>query len=239
MQPYDPRCTWIFFLSPCKFLHGVQPLFTVIIFDCMAGFGWSLRHGHGSKRPLPPSQIACRICDHVFSSTQALIDHIESHTVEEQTASRRQNGLNLFSSSHTEPFASPFSFSLSTPTRRPQTGPLGRNRYGFPSLTERNPVFSDRRTPQNLVSGAKPFTPRAQLSWVPRNNKYTSVGSQHVPLTFPVQPKVIDEPHDIDFTKPFLQQLERPFSSKARFQESKGHHRSKSHVETLDLTLKL
>ncbi|KAL9390047.1 hypothetical protein Peur_018652 [Populus x canadensis] len=205
----------------------------------MAGFGWSLRHGHGSKRPLPPSQIACRICDHVFSSTQALIDHIESHTFEEQTASRRQNGLNLFSSSHTEPFASPFSFSLSTPTRRPQTGPLGRNRYGFSSLTERDPVFSDRRTPQNLVSGAKPFTPRAQLSWVPRNNKYTSVGSQHVPLTFPAQPKVIDEPHDIGFTKPFLQQLERPFSSKARFQESKGHHRSKSHVETLDLTLKL
>ncbi|XP_011030483.1 PREDICTED: uncharacterized protein LOC105129916 [Populus euphratica] len=238
MRPYGPRCTWIVSLSPCRFLHGIEPLFAVI-FDCMAGFGWSLRHGHGSKRPLTPSQIACRICDHVFSSTQALISHIESHTVEERTALRRQNGLSLFSSSHAEPFASPFSFSLSTPTRRPQTGPLGRNRYNFPSSAERKHVFSDRRTPQNLVSGAKPFTPRAQLSRVPRNNKYASVGSQHIPLTFQAQPRVIDEPRDIHFTKPFLQQLERPFSSKARFQESNGHRRSKSHVETLDLTLKL
>ncbi|CAK7327271.1 unnamed protein product [Dovyalis caffra] len=204
----------------------------------MAGFGWNWRHGtHGSKRPLPPSHIACRICDHVFMSTQALIDHIESHMVEDDTASRRQNGPNPFSSSRTDPFSNPFSFSLSTPTRFSQTGPLGRNRYNFLSLTERNPIFG-ASTPQNLVP-AQPITPQAH-PWLARNNKYSNMRSQHVPLTFPTQPKVIEEPPNIDCTRPFLQQLERPFSySKLGFQESNGKHKNRSDLGTLDLSLKL
>jgi hypothetical protein len=199
----------------------------------MAGFGWSLRHGNtlGSKRPLLPSQIACRICDHVFTSVQALIDHIESHMVEDVETARWKNGLR-FSSSRADPLANPFSFGPSTPSRSPQTGFLGHSRYNFLSSTERNPAFSPS-TPQNIAS-AQPIirTPQLQRSSLARN-KYTVGRSQHVPFALPTQPKlVMEEPHSIDRTRPFLRQLERPFSSG-------GNHGKRSYAETLDLTLKL
>ncbi|KAF9677735.1 hypothetical protein SADUNF_Sadunf08G0138300 [Salix dunnii] len=199
----------------------------------MAGFGWNLRHGNilGSKRPLLPSQIACRICDHVFTSVQALIDHTESHMIEDVEPARWKNGLKF--SSRADPIANPFSFGPPTPTRLPPTGFLGHNRFNFLSLTERNLAFSPSSTPQNIASAQPVSTQQSQLSLLARNRKYTA-GSQHVPFTLPtVQPKVIEEPHDIARTRPFLQQLERPFSPGV------NHGKNRSYAETLDLTLKL
>ncbi|KAB5545117.1 hypothetical protein DKX38_013229 [Salix brachista] len=201
----------------------------------MAGFGWNLRRGStlGSKTPSLPSQIACRLCDHVFTSVQALIDHTESHMIENVEAARWKDGLS-FSSSRADPTANPLiSFGPSTPTRLTQTGFLGHNRFNFLSLTERNLAFSPSSTPQNIASAQPVSTPQSQLSLLARTSKYTA-GSQHAPLTLPtVQPRVVEEPHDIDRTRPFLQQLERPFSSGG------SHGKNRSNAETLDLTLKL
>ncbi|KAJ6351393.1 hypothetical protein OIU78_007332 [Salix suchowensis] len=200
----------------------------------MAGFGWNLRRGNtlGSKTPSLPSQIACRLCDHVFASVQALIDHTESHMIENVEAARWKNGLS-FSSSRADPTANPFSFGPSTPTRLTQTGFLGHNRFNFLSLTERNLAFSPSSTPQNIASAQPVSAPQSQLSLLARTSKYTA-GSQQIPLTLPtVQPRGIEEPHDIDRTRPFLQQLERPFSSGG------SHGKNRSNAETLDLTLKL
>ncbi|KAJ6769128.1 hypothetical protein OIU74_022736 [Salix koriyanagi] len=173
----------------------------------MAGFGWNLRRGNtlGSKTPSLPSQIACRLCDHVFASVQALIDHTESHMIENVEAARWKNGLS-FSSSRADPTANPF---------------------------KRNLAFSPSSTPQNIPSAQPVSTPQSQLSLLARTSKYTA-GSQQIPLTLPtVQPRGIEEPHDIDRTRPFLQQLERPFSSGG------SHGKNRSNAETLDLTLKL
>ncbi|KAJ6430223.1 hypothetical protein OIU84_021599 [Salix udensis] len=178
----------------------------------MAGFGWNLRRGNtlGSKTPSLPSQIACRLCDHVFASVQALIDHTESHMIENVEAARWKNGPS-FSSSRADLTANPLiSFGPSTPTRLTQTG-----------------------TPQNIASAQPVSTPQSQLSLLARTSK-NPAGSQQVPLTSPtVQPRVVEEPRDIDRTRPFLQQLERPFSSGG------SHGKKRSNAETLDLTLKL
>ncbi|KAJ6689242.1 hypothetical protein OIU85_005624 [Salix viminalis] len=201
----------------------------------MAGFGWNLRRGNtlGSKTPSLPSQIACRLCDHVFASVQALIDHTESHMIENVEAARWKNGPS-FSSSRADLTPNPLiSFGPSTPTRLTQTGFLGHNRFNFLSLTERNLAFSPSSTPQNIASAQPVSTPQSQLSLLARTSK-NPAGSQQVPLTLPtVQPGVVEEPHDIDRTRPFLQQLERPFSSGG------SHGKKRSNAETLDLTLKL
>ncbi|KAJ4833013.1 hypothetical protein Tsubulata_001692 [Turnera subulata] len=195
----------------------------------MAGYGWSSRRGTGSggqRRPQVPSQIACRVCDRVFMSTQALIDHIESHIGGDDLASKRRRlGLNLMSSSQNEPFPmNPFKFNLTSPTRLPEISrPLSLSGYNLPSLRERNPTL--RPTPHNLVSLRRSVAAQSPLlDW---NNNNTNIPQkQHL---------FMGEALVTDCTKPFLQQLDTPFFSR----DVGFRKRSRSDADILDLTLKL
>ncbi|KAK2643675.1 hypothetical protein Ddye_018870 [Dipteronia dyeriana] len=66
----------------------------------MAGFGWILNRDRklSRKRPYPTPQIACRFCDQVFMSPQALIHHIDTHIIEDVVMAGRQHEMNLMMS---------------------------------------------------------------------------------------------------------------------------------------------
>ncbi|GLT71423.1 hypothetical protein SLA2020_434410 [Shorea laevis] len=93
------------------------------------------RHQHDHQQPFyNPTQIACRICDHVFMSTQALINHIESHMVEEETAaSIRQHRTNRLPASQRDLFANCLQPSFAT---------LPENGLPPPPLPERHPFLA-------------------------------------------------------------------------------------------------
>ncbi|KDP40350.1 hypothetical protein JCGZ_02348 [Jatropha curcas] len=207
----------------------------------MAGYGWSM-----PKRPYnSPPQIACRICNHVFMSTQALIDHIESHMTEEDSAARRQlplpppplmqpsppAGLN-FISCHRRA-NSLTQLNLSSPTH---PLPFNPNAYNLPcNFQERNsstnPMFS--ATPQMFSS--RPTFQSPLSSMATKNSNYT------MPFSLATSKKKLTmaEQASGDCTKPFLQQLEKPLTPYKN--EFKGIHnnRNRSDLDMLDLTLKL
>ncbi|OAY55555.1 hypothetical protein MANES_03G163100v8 [Manihot esculenta] len=190
----------------------------------MAGYGWNLNLC--PKRPYAPPPIACRICNHVFMSSQALIEHIESHMADEDPNSRRPQNL---ISCQRNPFANP-----SSQASLPPTLPFTPNSYSqlASNFQERNPIFSS--SPQMIVSMRPTSQPQISLMGV-RNS-----WSHQVPFPPQLQRKMMmmEDPPSCDFTKPLLQQLEKPFPYKI---ELKGinDNRNSSDLDMLDLTLKL
>ncbi|KAJ9145723.1 hypothetical protein P3X46_028069 [Hevea brasiliensis] len=159
--------------------------------------------------------------------TQALIDHCESHMVDEESSSRRQP--NLVPSQ-----GNPFTNNSSQASLLPAL-PFTPNSHNLPyNFQETNPIIN-ASTP--LILSQQP-TSQPQISLFGVRNNYL-IGSQQVP--FPHQPlrevMMMEEPAS-DWTRPFLQQLEKPFSYKI---ELKGvdDNRNTSDLDMLDLTLKL
>ncbi|KAJ9182297.1 hypothetical protein P3X46_006305 [Hevea brasiliensis] len=158
-------------------------------------------------------------------SSQALIDHIESHMANEDSSSRGQPNL---IPCQRNPFTNP-----SSQASLPPTLPFTPNSYNLPcNFQERNPIFN--ATPP-LILSHRP-TSQPQISLLGARNNYT-IGSQQVPFPYQWQREVMmmEEPPS-DRTRPFLQQLEKPYKI-----ELKGINddRNISELDILDLTLKL
>lgn len=198
----------------------------------MAGYGWNLRHGR-QQLPHNPSQIACRLCNQVFLSTQALINHIETHMVEDhEAASRKQQQQKTnFMSTQRDLFAvNQFrpSFPSLTPTTTPLSSSALKTQPFFPvqfsSPLERNPV--PKVVPQ-FVNSQPPILPPPTpppVSPMMRNNMTPAMSLVQQPMQ---QQRVGIE--DGFYTKPFLCLLERPIPKST----------DKPNVIVLDLTLKL
>ncbi|GLT69473.1 hypothetical protein SLA2020_416210 [Shorea laevis] len=106
-----------------------------------------LRHARQARHfPYGPNhQIACRICGLVFTSNQALVDHIQAHIRQDDTVSllrRRQGMINTLLSSRTLLFANSYSFNLpNSPLFSPrQFNNLRRRPYPPPPVNALNPT---------------------------------------------------------------------------------------------------
>ncbi|KAJ9154148.1 hypothetical protein P3X46_027515 [Hevea brasiliensis] len=150
-------------------------------------------------------------------STQALVDHIESHMKDEGSSSRSQPNL---MPCQRNPFNNPTSQASLQPTL-----PFPLNNYNLASFQERSPIFS--ATP--LITSQRPSS-EPQVSLLGVRSNYT-IESQQVLFPRQSQRKAIEEPPS-DFTKPFLQQLEKPYPHKTE-------RKNRSDLDMLDLSLKL
>lgn len=176
-----------------------------------------------------PTQIACRLCDHVFMSTQALINHIESHMAEEETttASRRQHRTNrmpsqrdLFANSLQPSFATlpenmlPLVQPLPPPERHPFLG-VNRSTFALPAPTLLSPQVS--LMARNSFSHAPQFILSA-----PQGQRRS----------------VAEEPPS-DCTRPYLDQLELPIMAIVQASDRNDENNGFSGLNKLDLALKL
>ncbi|GAV65427.1 hypothetical protein CFOL_v3_08942 [Cephalotus follicularis] len=204
----------------------------------MAGLGWNIRQSnmpglnHAYRRPYNPTHIACRICDQVFTSTHGLINHIESHMIDDETLSRRHNEINLMSS---QPLTNPFqsNFSLLAPQ------PPIQNVYNFPGVQERNPFLGS--TPQ-IVAPPRSTQPPPPPSPQPQQSQLSLLGRNNFtfrPQPVPSSSRVVqDHQPPNDCTKPLLDQLERTMPNIVESLRRDKNSHGKSH-EMLDLSLKL
>ncbi|XP_048332681.2 formin-like protein 2 [Ziziphus jujuba] len=221
----------------------------------MAGYGWNLRHGNvqglnRGRQQLPhnPSQIACRLCDQVFLSTQALINHIETHMVEDEAkaASRRQQKQQEeqqqqtnFMSTQRDLFAvNPFRPAFPSPTPVPTLPPSTlKAQTFFPvQFSSPLPIVPQIVNSQPLI--LPPPTP-PPVSPLMRNNMMTVGTPVMTPIMTFVPPPMqqrrsvaIEEINASDYTKPLLSLLERPIQKPSEVVE-------KANGIVLDLTLKL
>lgn len=193
-----------------------------------AGYGWTLRQGH--VQGLNPSQqqqlsshgrmqIACRLCDRVFLSTESLINHIESHMAEDEAASKtRQLQQTNFVSSQRDMFATnpfqPAAFPSPTPPARSTSQ---KTRLFFPMqfpavpLDQRNHLPGVSQTVSQPPPIIPPPTPPPVSPSMIRNN--VSLGTPV--MTFgqmaAAQRRVVgEESTSTDCTKPLLSLLEHP-----------------------------
>jgi hypothetical protein len=169
-----------------------------------------------------PTQIACRLCDHVFLSTHALISHIESHMAEEETttAPRRQHRTNrmppqrdLFANSLQPSFATLPENRLPRPERHPFLG-VNPSTFALPPPTLLSPQVS--LMARNCFSHAPQFMLSAPQG----------------------QRRVADEPPS-DCTKPYLDQLEQPIMAIVQASDRNDENNGFSGLNKLDLALKL
>ncbi|KAF3456759.1 hypothetical protein FNV43_RR01413 [Rhamnella rubrinervis] len=209
-----------------------------------AGYGWSLRQGN--VQGLNPSQqqqlsahgrmqIACRLCDRVFLSTQSLIDHIETHMVEDEAASKtRQLQQTNFISSQRDMFATnPFrSTAFPSPTPRPpsmshKTRPFFPVRFPAVPLDQRNlsPAASQ------MVSQPPPILPPPTPPLVSTSMISNNVALGTPVMTFDQRRVIVEESTSTDYTKPFLSLLEHPIPKVAGV--------ANGNCINLDLALKL
>ncbi|KAJ0034208.1 hypothetical protein Pint_25087 [Pistacia integerrima] len=189
----------------------------------MAGFGWSnMRHGNGNnmmhelnharKRPFASTQIACRICDQVFLSTQSLINHIETHIGENGSvvSSRRQHELmnnHIFQQNY---------FAMRQQERNPFL-------HGAPAATRLVPQVPVPPSRLSLSLGV--FGPHLPPNYISRQ------------VQAEMQRRMAAAEPARDFTKPFLDQLQQ-ITIPANH-DVEREHRHMYDSETLDLTLKL
>ncbi|GLU08189.1 hypothetical protein SLE2022_251130 [Rubroshorea leprosula] len=218
----------------------------------MAAFGWNLRRVNNMQHdqfsqarqtrsfilPSVPNQIACRICNQVFTSTQGLITHIESHMIQDETiaAARRQqlDPSRLFSS-HRDLFSNPYN---NIPSFSPQQFDNFGRHYHHVQLPMQYPSY-----PPLLPQDPNPLSilPSSQLSLYNRNNHHFSLPQpQFLPAVAPYagyqgrqQRTTMQHSPSNDHTKPFLVQLENMREP----EYDKG--RSDFDAVSLDLTLKL
>lgn len=186
------------------------------------------RHQHDHQQPFYNStQIACRICDHVFMSTQALINHIESHMVEEETAaSIRQHRTNRLPASQRDLFANCLQPSFAT---LPENGLLLP-----PPLPERHPFLGVNRTFAPPPTGLLP----PQVSPMARN--YTNFSnSPQLILSAPQGQSRVAEAPPSDCTRPYLDLLEQPIKAMVQVSGRNDENNGISGLNRLDLALKL
>ncbi|CAB4261803.1 unnamed protein product [Prunus armeniaca] len=207
----------------------------------MSGCNWNMRHGgnvHGSNcapasMPSGSTEIACRICDRVFMSTQALINHIESHIVDDGLTASRLRQL----------------------TQQTNTNPPIRSNPVFPlsnPFNQRNP-FHDVHN--NQIGFAPPpphhqypYPPQQQLSpyALPRNVNVNVnqgvVGSHYMVMQSANETaaRMASEEDDLssDCTMPLLSQLDRPLPP-VNYELDRRGNIGEASSDNLDLTLKL
>ncbi|KAB2599847.1 hypothetical protein D8674_010118 [Pyrus ussuriensis x Pyrus communis] len=206
----------------------------------MSRYNWNWRQGNmfGSSNPAPPratdlTQIACKLCDRVFMSTQALIAHIESHLADDDLSTTvRLRQLNLPNS--TDPFIS------SNALLRPSTNPFHQRRlfHGANNQICFVPSPAPPPPPQTHYHFPHPQQPQIPHYLLPRNPNVNSgaAGSHHMMMPYGNQmAHVVREENHSDSTRPFLSQLERPIPSINFGLDASGN----PNFDNLDLALKL
>lgn len=207
----------------------------------MAGFGWDMRRGnvhelidnHARRCPFPAiqqQQIACRICNKVFLSTHSLINHIETHMVNNETpAARGQNELiNQFVTNPN--FYNNFTLQNPLP---PTQSPIHSGRIAQEII--RNPFLFPN--PQSLRNNQRPW-PVTPTNLPGKNLVF---GPQLLPRSVfrhqavQIQQQLSSTSSDY-FTKPLIDQLQRKIPAIERYVD--GNNRVLG-SEMLDLTLKL
>ena len=203
--------------------------FWVLIFP-MSRYGWDsgsrnmYRFDHVQHRPQNPPQIACRLCDQIFMSSRALINHLESHMTEDGTISAtRQQETNLISPQREGNVSiNQFQSNLALLTPLQEIRPSIQNCY---SLVQNTAVPA-----RNHISTAQ-FdvpSPQLQLAW----SNYMLIKPQPIPSVQPAKQTVIKQLPS-DFIKPYIDQLDKPIP------EIVDLIKSDNDEKKLDLTLKL
>jgi hypothetical protein len=186
------------------------------------------------RRSYSPTQIACRLCDNVFMSTQALINHIESHMGEEEATSRMQHRTNrLPIPSQRDICANPFQPNFALPIPPRETQQLFENR-----LPVMQPLAPPERHPfygLNRMIVPRPTLPPL-VSPMARNN--FAVPPQFILSAEQAQRRMVEEPSG-DCTKPYLNQLDHPIMKLVDVTDSNDDNNSISGLNKLDLALKL
>lgn len=205
----------------------------------MAEHGWNLRHRnmqHGltnharHDQPFhnPTSQIACRLCDHVFLSTQALINHIESHIAEEESTAASR------SRQHRATSRLPSQRDLLFNCSQPNFATLPENRLPLvqppAAAAERHPFLCVHRT-------FAPPTPTL-LPQVYPMGRFSSHAPQLILSGPQGQRRAAEEPPG-DCTKPYLDQLEHPIMAIVQVADRNDENNGISGLNKLDLALKL
>lgn len=183
-------------------------------------------HGINHARPSPQNQcIACHLCGKVFMSTQSLVNHIESHIIQEDRFSRTRTEWGI------PPIRRD---TIPSPRLSAFPSPL-TSRAGAPVHGGFQPVASLGRN-SNSVNGSRVAAPPSnppQRMLPPVNWGNRAFRSQVLPPVGP-QISIINESPN-DFTRPYIQQLEHPISATIRPREADSEMDS----GVVDLTLKL
>ncbi|KAJ4722737.1 hypothetical protein OWV82_006185 [Melia azedarach] len=201
-------------------------------------------NNHERKRPFAAtqSQIACRICDQVFLSTQDLINHIETHMVGDETAaaSRRQQRDQL-------PCANPNTLSQSNFPPQPLMQPAIPNVFMSQPLSERrSPVAFHNPNLRGVIWDMFPCLPVQPISssgiglqglCPQRPVHFTGSGGQ---LLVPQRPVLEARTSSNDFTKPLIDQLQKGLPDVVQPVEEQDYNMVyNAEMHGLDLTLKL
>ncbi|XWS13870.1 hypothetical protein CRYUN_Cryun36dG0076000 [Craigia yunnanensis] len=220
-----------------------------------AGFGLNSRNenvsdqlNHGRQEPYS-GLIACRICDRIFMSDEALFDHIELHLLLDESAARRQLLLSHLSSSQRSLLDNRFNQLLSTRQQVLQQPALSTLDNGYASSilpSQRNPASSillpSERNPFSVGTNTRNLdlqsTAPSLISSCSRDN--------NMPLrthpTLSAAPQIIFVPQTRTdcFTRPFLNQLETTLlvNGMASFVDREISD-NLGDQEMLDVTLKL
>ncbi|KAL5066886.1 hypothetical protein RYX36_017773 [Vicia faba] len=157
------------------------------------------------------NSVACRLCNRVYISTQALVTHIESHMENQEAAIRRLYSkkdiiLQRQFSSH--------------------CFPLG---FHVPLMETQN------------INDGKTLQPQSMMFRQPRKNQFFNVGSMQMQFPPHVyQLKHLGEESSNDGTKAYIMQLEKPIK-KIDFIDlvNNDEDDDNSDVYALDLALKL
>ncbi|KAB8495643.1 hypothetical protein FH972_025385 [Carpinus fangiana] len=209
----------------------------------MAEHGWNLRHRinmqHGSTNHIArqepfqsPTQIACRLCDQVFMSTQALINHIESHMAEEESTAASRSRQHRATTTRL-PSQRDLLFNCSQPNFA--THPENRlplvQRPSQPS--ERHPFLCVHRS-------FAPPPPPTLLPQVSPMARFSSHAPQLILSSPQGQRRVLapEEPLG-DCTKPYLDQLEHPIMVVVQAADRNDENSGIFGLNKLDLALKL
>jgi hypothetical protein len=179
-----------------------------------------------------PTQIACRLCDNVFLSTQALINHIESHMAEEESTAASRSRQHRTTTTRL-PSQRDLLFNCS----QPNFATLPENRLPLvqPSpAPERHPFLCVHR------SFAPQLPPPTLLPQVSPMARFSSHAPQLI-LSGPQGQRRILVPEEPlgDCTKPYLNQLEHPIMAVVQVADRNDENSGISGLNKLDLALKL
>lgn len=200
------------------------------------------------------TQIACRVCDSVFLSTKALIDHLDSHIVDDEAATARIRQhlriSHLMSSQRSNPFTNPriqpnpettaLPFQSSPQIQHQQ--PFFNHNQQFYSPDQAQPVPYKQRDPFKAVP--PPYSNPNRNSY-PNPHAYSSLGRNlntgfgapyMVPSSQQTTLHMAAMEYHGDCTRPFLSQLEYPILPVNRFDR---HSNCNGNSNELDLDLKL
>ncbi|KAG6727003.1 hypothetical protein I3843_02G096000 [Carya illinoinensis] len=220
------------------------------------------RNMHGSnlgrrQRPYNPTQnIACRLCNHVFVSTRALINHIESHMVEaDSAASRTRRALqqiitnrlpsqrdNLIVNSFMPNY---FATCFPTPSRGTRPFFVNRLRPRPPPVQPSAPRAQERYMITNRIVAARPFRPPLLVSPMARNiDGFSLAPVRFVPAAAaaaaPQAQTTTNAEEEPPTTRPFLNQLDHPIMAMVEVIEIEDDDNNEiSGSNELDLDLKL